>query len=41
MIASFSRALIGDLKHGMSEGAFDATLAKAIDKIFAASTAKA
>ena len=41
MIASFSRALIGDLRHGMSDSEFDATLARDIDKIFAASTQKA
>jgi fructose-bisphosphate aldolase class I len=41
MIASFSRALIGDLKHGMSEAEFDAALATAIDKIYRASTVKA
>ena len=40
MIASFSRALIGDLRHDMSEAEFDATLASAIDEIYAASTVK-
>jgi fructose-bisphosphate aldolase class I len=40
MIASFSRAHIGDLRHGMSDADFDATLASAIDKIYAASTVK-
>ena len=40
MIASFSRALIDDLKHGMSEAEFDATLSKVIDKIYAASVEK-
>jgi fructose-bisphosphate aldolase class I len=40
MIASFSRALIGDLRHGMADQAFNATLAHAIDAIFAASTKK-
>ena len=40
MIASFSRALIGDLRHDMSEATFDATLAGAIDEIYAASTVK-
>jgi fructose-bisphosphate aldolase class I len=40
MIASFSRALIGDLKHGMSEAEFNAALAVAIDKIYQASTDK-
>lgn len=38
MIASFSRALLQDLRHGMDEAAFDGTLAIAIDKICAAST---
>ena len=41
MIASFSRALIGDLKHGMSDAEFNATLATAIDKIYRASADKA
>ena len=40
MIASFSRALIDDLRHGMSEAEFDATLARSIDRIYKASTAK-
>ena len=40
MIASFSRALIGDLRHDMSEAEFDATLASAIDEIYQASTVK-
>ncbi len=40
MIASFSRALVGDLRHGMSDAEFDATLATAIDKIYQASTVK-
>lgn len=40
MIASFSRALIGDLRHDMSETEFDATLASAIDEIYTASTVK-
>ncbi len=40
MIASFSRALIGDLRHSMSDDAFDAELGKTIDKIFRASTVK-
>ena len=40
MIASFSRALIDDLKHAMTDAEFDATLAAAIDKIFQASTVK-
>jgi fructose-bisphosphate aldolase class I len=41
MIASFSRALIDDLKQGMSEAEFDAVLSATIDKIFAASAHKA
>ena len=41
MIASFSRALIDNLRHGMSEGEFDATLAKAVDRIYGASVRKA
>jgi fructose-bisphosphate aldolase class I len=40
MIASFSRALIGDLKQSMSDDTFDATLAHAIDAIYQASTKK-
>jgi fructose-bisphosphate aldolase, class I len=41
MIASFSRALIGDLKYPMSDETFNATLAHAIDAIYQASTEKA
>jgi fructose-bisphosphate aldolase class I len=41
MIASFSRALIDDLRHSMSDAAFDAALGTAIDQIFLASTVKA
>lgn len=40
MIASFSRALLQDLRHGMSDDEFDAALGSAIDEIHAASTAK-
>jgi fructose-bisphosphate aldolase, class I len=40
MIASFSRALAEDLRYSMSDAAFDAALAKAIDEIYRASTAK-
>ena len=40
MIASFSRALLDDLKFGMSEAEFDATLAKSIDVIYRASAVK-
>ena len=41
MIASFSRALIDDLKHGMDESEFDGTLAKTVDRIYQASVGKA
>lgn len=41
MIASFSRALLDDLRHGMSEVEFDAALSIAIDQIYEASTVKA
>jgi fructose-bisphosphate aldolase class I len=41
MIASFSRALLEDLQHGMSGAEFDKTLGAAIDEIYAASTLKA
>ena len=37
MIASFSRALLSDLRADMSDGEFDAALGKAIDQICAAS----
>jgi fructose-bisphosphate aldolase class I len=40
MIASFSRALINDLKVSMSDSEFDATLAEAIDEIYRASVDK-
>jgi fructose-bisphosphate aldolase, class I len=40
MIASFSRALVEDLRHSMSDAVFDATLAKSIDEIYLASTVK-
>jgi fructose-bisphosphate aldolase class I len=40
MTASFSRALIGDLKHSMTDAEFNATLAKTIDEIYRASTEK-
>lgn len=40
MIASFSRALLEDLRHGMDDGEFDTSLGGAIDEIHAASTAK-
>ena len=41
MIARFSRALIDDLRHSMSDAEFDAALETAIDQIFQASTVKA
>lgn len=41
MIASFSRALMEDLQHSMSDAAFDAALGKSIDEIYRASTVKA
>ena len=40
MIASFSRALLEELRFSMSEAAFNAALAGAIDEIYAASTVK-
>ena len=40
MIASFSRALAEDLRHSMSDAEFEAALAKSIDEIYRASTAK-
>ena len=40
MIASFSRALLNDLKAQMSDDEFDASLGEAIDEIHAASTKK-
>ena len=40
MIASFSRALVEDLRHSMSYGVFNAALAKSIDEIYQASTMK-
>ena len=41
MIASFSRALLQDLRHQMSDDEFDGSLGGAIDQIFDASTDKA
>jgi len=41
MIASFSRALLSDLRHQMSDDEFDRTLGEAIDEIYQASTNKA
>jgi fructose-bisphosphate aldolase class I len=40
MIASFSRALLEELRYGMTQQAFDETLAGAIDKIYRASVVK-
>ena len=40
MIASFSRALLSDLRHGQSDEEFDRTLGTAIDEIYAASVAR-
>jgi fructose-bisphosphate aldolase class I len=40
IIASFSRALVGDLRHSMSDAEFNAALAKSIDEIYQASTEK-
>ena len=41
MIASFSRALLEDLRHGMSDEEFGGSLGRAIAEIHAASTVKA
>ena len=40
IIASFSRALLQDLRFGMSDAEFDAALGSAIDEIYAGSTVK-
>jgi fructose-bisphosphate aldolase class I len=40
MIASFSRALLSDLRHSMSDEEFDGNLGTAIDEIYEASTAR-
>jgi fructose-bisphosphate aldolase class I len=40
MIASFSRALLSDLRHDQNDEQFDRTLGTAIDEIYEASTAK-
>ena len=40
MIASFSRALAEGLTHSMSDGEFDAALARSVDEIYRASTVK-
>jgi fructose-bisphosphate aldolase class I len=41
VIASFSRALLEDLRHQMSDAEFNASLGEAIDEIYTASTKKA
>ena len=41
MIASFSRALLEELRHGQSDEEFDAVLGRAIDQIYTASVVKA
>lgn len=41
IIASFSRALLNDLRHQMSDDEFNASLGLAIDEIYTASTKKA
>lgn len=41
IIASFSRALLEDLRHQMTDAEFDASLGSAIDEIYTASTKKA
>ena len=40
VIASFSRALVEELRHSMSDADFEAALARAIDEIYRASTVK-
>ena len=40
MIASFSRALLEELRHSMSDATFNTALAQAIDAIYTASTVK-
>jgi fructose-bisphosphate aldolase class I len=40
IIASFSRALLNDLRHQMSDAEFDASLGEAIDEIYGASVNK-
>ena len=40
IIASFSRALLEDLRHQMTQDEFDASLGEAIDEIYTASTTK-
>jgi fructose-bisphosphate aldolase class I len=40
MIASFSRALINELKASMSDSEFNTTLEKSVDEIYQASVVK-
>ena len=40
MIASFSRALLADLRHGMDDAAFDRSIVAAIDEIYTGSVVK-
>ena len=40
IIASFSRALLEDLRHQMTDAEFDAALGGAIDEIYTGSTKK-
>jgi fructose-bisphosphate aldolase, class I len=40
IIASFSRALLSDLRHDWSDAEFDRALGTAIDEIYEASTEK-
>ena len=40
MIASFSRALVQDLRRSMNDAEFDQELADSIDEIYQASTVK-
>jgi fructose-bisphosphate aldolase class I len=40
LIASFSRALLSDVRHDHDDEAFDRTLGKAIDEIYEASVSK-
>jgi fructose-bisphosphate aldolase class I len=40
VIASFSRALVEDLRHSMRDAELNETLAKSIDEIYRASTVK-
>jgi fructose-bisphosphate aldolase class I len=40
MIASFSRALIDELRASMSDAEFDASLGEAIEEIYRASVSK-